>query len=66
MNRRDRVLLDKQLQAIHGPARSDGVLMLGTLAIFFAGIALGGFLYAYTAEPGPVQFASNAPIVQQR
>jgi len=66
MNRRERDLLDKQLHAIYAPPRSDGVLMLGILAVFFAGIALGGFLYAYTSEPGPMQMASNAPIVQQR
>jgi hypothetical protein len=66
MNRRERELLDKQLHAIYAPPRSDGVLMLGILAVFSAGIALGGFLYAYTSEPGPMQMASNAPIVQQR
>ena len=66
MNRRDRELLDKQLHAIYVPPRRDGVLMLGILAVFFAGIAFGGFIYAYTSEPGPVQLASNAPIVQQQ
>lgn len=66
MNRRDQELLDKQLHAIYVPPRSDGVLMLGILAVFFAGIALGGFLFAYTSEPGPLQMASNAPIVQQQ
>ncbi|HEX3936963.1 MAG TPA: hypothetical protein VHX43_05605 [Xanthobacteraceae bacterium] len=66
MNRRDRELLNKQSHAMYVPPRSDGVLMLGILAVFFAGIALGGFLYAYTSEPGPVQLASNTPIVQQQ
>ncbi len=66
MNRRDQELLDKQFHALSVPPRSDGVLMLGILAVFFAGIALGGFLYAYTSVPGPVQMASNAPIVAQQ
>lgn len=74
MNRRDQELLDKQLHALSVPPRSDGVLMLGILAVFFAGLTLGGFLYAYTSEPGPVytsepgpvQLASNAPIVAQQ
>ncbi len=51
MNRRDQELLEKQLHSIYVPPRNDGVLMLAVLAVFFAGIALGGFLYAYTAEP---------------
>lgn len=66
MNRRDQELLDKQLHAMPVPPRSDGVLMLGIVGIFFAGIALGGFLYAYTSEPGPLRLASNAPIIQQQ
>ena len=57
MNRRDRELLDKQLHAVYVAPRSDGVLMLAILAVFFAGIAVGGFLYAYTSEP--IQFAAN-------
>ncbi len=57
MNRRDRELLDKQLHAIYVAPRNEGVLMLAVLAVFFAGITLGGFLYAYTSEP--VQFAAN-------
>lgn len=68
MNRRDQELLDKQLHAIYVPPRNDGVLMLAVLAVFFAGIALGGFLYAYTSEPGPVpmNMASIAPPITQQ
>ncbi|MGB7034426.1 MAG: hypothetical protein WBD71_02790 [Xanthobacteraceae bacterium] len=66
MNRRDQELLDKQFNALSVPRRSDGVLMLGILAVFFAGVTLGGFLYAYTSEPGPVQLASNVPIALQQ
>jgi hypothetical protein len=57
MNRRDQELLEKQLHSIYVAPRSDGVLMLAILAVFFAGIALGGFLYAYTDQP--LQFAAN-------
>ena len=60
MTRRDQELLDKQLHAVYVAPRSDGVLMLAILAVFCAGIALGGFLYAYTSQPGPVRLASNA------
>jgi hypothetical protein len=68
MDRRDQELLDKQLHAIYVLPRNDGVLMLAVLAVFFAGIALGGFLFAYTSEPGlsPMQVAAiAAPITQQ-
>jgi hypothetical protein len=57
MNRRDQKLLEKQLHSIYLAPRSDGVLMLAVLAVFFAGIALGGFLYAYTG--GRLQLAAN-------
>jgi hypothetical protein len=59
MNRRDQELLEKQLHGLTAAPRNDGVLMLAALAVFFAGIALGGFLYAFTSEPGPIQIASN-------
>jgi hypothetical protein len=57
MDRRDQELLDKQLHAIYVAPRSDGVLILAVLAVFFAGITIGGFLYAYTSEP--TQLAAN-------
>jgi hypothetical protein len=60
MNRRDQELLDKQLHAVYVAPRSDGVLMLAMLAVFFAGIAVGGFFFAYTSEPGPMRLAANA------
>jgi hypothetical protein len=59
MNRRDQELLEKQLHGLTPAPRNDGILMLAVLAIFFVGIALGGFLYAVTSEPGPIQIASN-------
>ncbi len=59
MNRRDQELLEKQLHSTYIAPRHDGVLILAVLAVFFAGIALGGFLFAYTAQPGPLRVASN-------
>jgi hypothetical protein len=68
MNRRDQELLDKQLHAIYVPRRNDFVLMLAVLAVFFAGIAFGGFLFAYTSEPSPspMQVAAIAPPITQQ
>ncbi len=57
MNRRDQELLDKQLHGLNVTPRSEGVMMLAILAVFCTGMALGGFLYAYTDEP--VRIASN-------
>ncbi|HUI15236.1 MAG TPA: hypothetical protein VL048_17400 [Xanthobacteraceae bacterium] len=67
MDRRDQELLEKQLHSIYVAPRNDGVLILTVLAVFFAGIALGGFLFAYTSQPGPMRVASNsaAQIVQR-
>jgi hypothetical protein len=56
MGQRDRELLAKQLRRLN-PPRSDGVMILAILAVFFAGMALGGFLFAYKIEP--MQIASN-------
>jgi hypothetical protein len=56
MNRRDQELLDKQL---HVAPRHDGIMMLAIVAVFLGGMALGGFLSAFSSEPGPTQIASN-------
>ncbi len=56
MNRRDQELLDRQL---HVAPRHDGVMMVAILTVFLAGMAIGGFLSAYTDEPGPTRIASN-------
>ena len=58
MNRRDRELLDRQLHGLTVASQRDGILVLAFLAVFFAGITLGSFLYAYTSEP-PMQLAAN-------
>src|SRR6266567_913432 len=54
---RDQELLDKQLRQLSPYPRGDGVLILAMLAVFFSGMALGGFLFAYENEP--VQIALN-------
>jgi hypothetical protein len=67
MNRRDQELLEKQLHSTYIAPRNDGVLILAVLAVFFAGVALGGFLFAYTAQPGPLRVAANdATSIMQR
>jgi hypothetical protein len=63
MNRRDQELLDKQLHGLNLTPRSDGVMILAILAVFFTGIAIGGFLYAYTNNP--VQIAANDTVLTQ-
>ena len=50
MTPREQELLDKQLRAVDNrPA--EGVLMLAIAAVFFSGMAFGGFLFAYTDQP---------------
>ena len=57
MTPRDQELLEKQLHGIDNrPA--DGVLMVAIAAVFFAGMAAGGFLFAYTDQP-PLRLAAN-------
>jgi hypothetical protein len=57
MDRHDQELLDRQLGHLTPPPRSDGVLILAILAVFFGGMALGGFLFGY--ESGPTRLAAN-------
>jgi hypothetical protein len=57
MNRQDQELLDKQLSRIDNPPPS-GVLMIAAAALFFVGMAFGGFLFAYTGAP-PLRLAAN-------
>ncbi len=63
MDRRDRELLDKQLRHVQIIPRNDGVMALA-LAVFFTGMALGGFVYAYTGAP--VQIAAQQAVPNQR
>jgi hypothetical protein len=59
MDRRDQELLDKQLRHVGFAPRNDSVAMLLS-AMFFAGMAIGGFLYAYAGAP-PRAVAEQAP-----
>lgn len=66
MDRRDRELLDKQLRVFY-PRRDDGIMFLTVVAVFFAGVALGGVLFPHQNEakritPSEVvSFLNNAP-----
>jgi len=58
MTQDEQELLEKQLRSVAVAPRNDGVLMLVIAAVFFAGMALGGFLFAYNGQP-PLHLASN-------
>jgi hypothetical protein len=64
MNRHDQDLLDKQLRALPVAPRNDGVMILVLLVVFLSGMTVGGFLYAFTDQPGPTRIAMNgtAPV----
>ena len=66
MTPQDQQLLDKQLHSLNAVPRNDGVLMLAILAVFLSGMALGGFLFAFTDRPGPTRIAMNdtAPVTR--
>ena len=57
MTPHDQELLDKQLHGIDNRA-PEGILMLALAAVFFTGMAVGGFLFAYNDEP-PLRIAAN-------
>lgn len=58
MTEDEQELLEKQLHALAPAPRDNGVLMLAIAAVFFAGMAFGGFLFAYDGQP-PLHMASN-------
>jgi hypothetical protein len=64
MTPHDQELLDKQLHAID-TAPPNGVLMLALTTVFCAGMAVGGFLFAYTDQP-PIRLAANDNIAAQQ
>jgi hypothetical protein len=57
MTPHDQELLEKQLHGIDNRPPG-GILMLAIAAVFFAGMAVGGFLFAYTDQP-PLRMAAN-------
>jgi len=56
MEQRDWELLDKQVQGLR-PPRNDGVMVLMVVAVFFAGMILGGLLIPHEREL--MRIASN-------
>jgi hypothetical protein len=56
MHRRDQELLEKQLRGLC-PPRNDGVIVLLLAAMFFAGMTLGGVLFAQKSDA--IQVAST-------
>jgi hypothetical protein len=56
MDQRDQELLDKQLRLLR-PPRNDGTMILMLVAVFLAGLTLGGVLIARESEP--MRIASN-------
>ena len=64
MTPHDQELLEKQLRGIDS-SPPNGVLMLAVAAVFFAGMAVGGFLFAYTDQP-PMRLAANDIIAAQQ
>jgi hypothetical protein len=57
MTPHDQELLDKQLHAVQARP-PEGLFMLAFAAVFFVGMAVGGFLFAYTDQP-PLRMAAN-------
>jgi len=57
MDDRDQELLDKQMRGLNLPSRNDGVVMLAIVAVFFTGLAFGGFVAERQAQP--TQIASD-------
>jgi hypothetical protein len=51
MERGDQELLDKQLRHVQVAPYDDGAVMVVLTAVFLAGMAIGGFLYAFTGAP---------------
>jgi hypothetical protein len=47
MNRRDRELLDRQMSRIQSQPRRDGVLILGMVGVFIAGLTAGSLLFTF-------------------
>ena len=67
MDPQDQELLDKQLRNLHVPPRRDGVVVATIIAMFLAGIIIGGALavprepIANTANPQIASVLVGAP-----
>jgi predicted MFS family arabinose efflux permease len=51
MDWRDQELLDRQMGHMSPTPRNDRLLPAVLVAVFFAGVALGGLVFGYLAEP---------------
>jgi hypothetical protein len=58
MTEDEQELLEKQLRGVAVAPRDNGVMMLAITAVFFAGMAFGGFLFAYNGQAA-LHLASN-------
>jgi hypothetical protein len=56
MDQRDQELLDRQVRRLAPSSHNDGAILLAVLAVFLAGMTLGGFLVDKTES---VQVAAN-------
>jgi len=57
MTPQDQELLEKQLHGIDNRP-PEGILLLAIATVFCAGMAVGGFLFAYSDQP-PLRMAAN-------
>jgi hypothetical protein len=63
MNRRDQKLLDKQFRWARPAPRHEGVMILAIVAVFFAGITVGGTLSAHE-NTAPQTVTQTQPFTQ--
>ena len=61
MDQRDQELLDRQVRRLAPSSRNDGAILLAVLAVFLAGMTLGGFLVDKSESPMQVAANDTAP-----
>jgi hypothetical protein len=59
MDRRDRQLLNTQMSRFYPAPRRDGVLILGMVGVFIAGLAAGGLLFTFGSNPSAPTASSD-------
>jgi len=63
MTRQEQELLQRQLRALHPAPRHDGVMIIAAVALFAAGLVLGGALGGYRSEPTRTASIEAAPLL---